>query len=225
MTEATSGEGPATLALVIRVGLTGGIGSGKSTVGGRLRERGAVVVDADQLARAAVCPGSEALRRVVARFGDGILAPDGQLDRRALGRVVFDDPEARRALEQIIHPEVARLAAQAAEDALASGAPLFVYDVPLLFENDLSGQFDCVVVVYARLETRRRRLLDRDPLSEAELDARIRSQLPLEDKAARADHVIDNDGPLADTLAAVDALFDHLMAAATPAEPDAESRR
>lgn len=196
---------------MLRIGLTGGIGSGKSTVARRLAERGLAVVDADQLARRAVAPGSPGLARVVEAFGPEILSPDGDLDRRALGRVVFEQPERRAALEAIVHPEVARLAAEASEQARAAGARAFVYDVPLLYENGLEEQFERVVVVGASLPTRRARIAARDGLSEAEIEARIASQMPLETKLERADHVIDNDGALDATLRAVDRLIEQLL--------------
>ncbi len=189
------------------IGLTGGIGSGKSSVAAMLRELGATVIDADLLAREAVAPGSPALQAIVARFGPEALTPSGELDRRALGRRVFADEEARRALNAIVHPEVAALAAQQMSDALASGAPLVVYDVPLLYENGLEQSLPEVVVVWARPETQRSRIARRDQLSPEEIEARLAAQLPLADKAARADRVIDNDGDLEATRAQVRALY------------------
>ncbi len=189
------------------IGLTGGIGSGKSSVAAMLRELGATVIDADQLAREAVAPGTPALQAIVARFGPETLTPSGELDRRALGRRVFADEEARRALNAIVHPEVAALAAQRMSDALASGAPLVVYDVPLLYENGLEQSLPEVVVVWARPETQRSRIARRDRLSPEEIEARLAAQLPLADKVARADRVIDNDGDLEATRAQVRALY------------------
>lgn len=192
------------------IGLTGGIGSGKSTVARRLAARGATVIDADQLARDAVAVDSPGLAAVVERFGPDVLQPDGALDRRAVGRIVFTDEAARRDLERIVHPEVARLAQSRIAAALEAGAPLVVYDVPLLYENGLDRLLPEVVVVTVDPETQRARIRGRDDLTEQEIEDRIASQMPLADKAERADHVIDNRGPLAATEALVDRLYDQL---------------
>ena len=189
------------------VGLTGGIGSGKSTVARMLADRGAVVIDADRLARAAVAPGTPGLAAVVERFGDAYLTADGALDRRALGRRVFGDPEALAALNGIVHPEVARLQQAELATAKAQGARLVVYDVPLLFENSLDKVYRPVIVVAADPEVQRSRIRARDPLTDEEIDARIAAQMPLEQKVARADYVVDNNGDLAATERQVDALF------------------
>jgi dephospho-CoA kinase len=198
------------------LGLTGGIGSGKSTVAARLAELGARVVDADALAREAVAPGAPALDAIRRRFGDGVLGPDGGLDRRALGRVVFEDPEARRDLEAIVHPRVAELAAARIEAARAEGAPLAVYDVPLLYESGLDRSLPEVCVVWASWPARKARIAARDDLDEDEIEARMRAQMPLEDKRARADHVIDNDGDRAACRRQVDALYATLTKEAPP---------
>ena len=189
------------------VGLTGGIGSGKSTVAARFATRGASVVDADALAREVVAPGSPGLREVARRFGSAVLTEEGALDRRALGRRVFADDQDRRDLEEIIHPRVADLAEQAFAKAQAEGALLAVYDVPLLYENGLEEKFSEVIVVWASVATRRARLAGRDPLTEEETEQRLASQIPLEDKVKRARYVIDNDGPLNETYQAVDRLY------------------
>ena len=190
--------------------MTGNIGSGKSTVSRHLAELGATVVDADQLAREAVAPGSEGLARIVDRFGPEVLDPEGALDRRALGRRVFEDPEALRALEAIVHPVVSELFEARVAEARARGARIFVYDVPLLFERGLESKLDLVVVVWAEPATRRTRVAARDGLSAEEIDARIASQMPLEAKVERADHVIDNDGSPEATQAATAQLFSRL---------------
>ena len=187
------------------VGLTGGIGSGKSTVARLLAEHGAAIIDADQLAREAVAPGSPALAQLVARFGQGVLTADGALDRPRHGALVFGDDEARRALNAIVHPEVARLAAQRIQDLIAAGAPLVVYDVPLLYENALEKVLPEVIVVDAPLDVRCARIAARDGLDSPAIAARIAAQLPLEEKVRRADHVIDNGGTLEATRAAVEA--------------------
>ncbi len=176
------------------VGLTGGIASGKSTFAAALRARGVPVVDADALARAAVAPGTAALAEIARTFGPGVLGPDGALDRKRMAALVFSDPDARRRLEAITHPAVR--AAMAAETArlAAAGHPLAFYDTPLLYEVGLDRLLDSVVVVWAPPAAQRARLAARDGLSAAEADARIAAQLPIEEKAARADFVVENAG-------------------------------
>lgn len=193
------------------VGLTGGIGSGKSTVARFFEARGAAVIDADRLAREAVLPGTPGFAAVVARFGPGVLGPEGDLDRAALGRIVFGDEEARRALNAIVHPEVARLAAERMATLSAAGQALIVYDVPLLFENGLERWLPETIVVSVPEEIQRARVSARDGLRPDEIEARLRAQLPLAQKAARATYVIDNSGTLADTEASVDALWKNLI--------------
>jgi dephospho-CoA kinase len=187
------------------VGLTGGIGSGKSAVAARLGMNGAVVIDADKLAREVVEPGTDGLAEVVAAFGDGVLNHDGGLDRPALARVVFGDPDGRRRLEAIIHPRVrartAEIAAAAPDDAVV------VNDVPLLVEAGLAGGFTLVVVVLAASSTRIDRLVHARGLSEADARARIAAQATDEQRRAVADIVIENDGTLAELNAKVDALW------------------
>jgi dephospho-CoA kinase len=176
---------------VIKVGLTGGIGSGKSEVARLLAEHGAVVIDADALAREAVAPGTSGLAAVVEEFGADVLAPDGSLDRAKLGAVVFADAAQRAKLEAIVHPYVgqrsAELMADAAEDAVV------VYDVPLLAEKQLQDGFDVVVVVDVSAETQVRRLAATRGMPEAEVRARIAAQASREERIAVADVVIDND--------------------------------
>jgi dephospho-CoA kinase len=197
---------------MLMVGLTGGIGAGKSAVATRLAELGAVVIDADQLARAVVAPGTEGLAEVVATFGAGVLDADGALDRPALGRLVFGDEEARRRLESIIHPRVrartAELAGSAAPDAIV------VNDVPLLVESGLAGGFDVVIVVLAD-ETERVKRLARDRgMSEAEARSRMAAQASDEQRRAVADVVLTNDGTLEQLREQVDALwYDRLLPA------------
>src|SRR5690348_2971742 len=174
------------------VGLTGGIGAGKSAVARRLAEHGAIVIDSDRLAREVVAAGTEGLAEVVAAFGPAVLAPDGGLDRPALGRLVFADEGARRRLEGIIHP---RVRARAAE--LAAAAPpdaVLVNDVPLLVEAGLANGFDLVVVVLAGEATRVARLVRDRGLSEAEARSRIAAQATDEQRRAVAHVVLTNDG-------------------------------
>lgn len=184
------------------VGLTGGIGSGKSAVAARLAELGAVVIDSDRLAREVVAPGTDGLAEVVARFGPQVLAADGALDRPALGKVVFGDEAARRDLESIIHP---RVRARAAELAMAAPPDaVVVNDVPLLIEAGLADQYELVVVVFADEATRLARLVRDRGMTEAEARARIAAQATDEQRRAVADVSIVNDGTLDELRAAVD---------------------
>jgi dephospho-CoA kinase len=177
------------------VGLTGGIASGKSTFAARLRERGAAVVDADALARQVVQPGAPALAEIARAFGPAVLLPDGALDRRRLAALVFSEPAARRRLEAITHPAVREAMGAEVRGLAQAGHALAFYDVPLLYEVGLEGELDAVVVVWAPREAQLERLSRRDGLSPAEAEARLAAQLPLDEKAARADFLVANDGP------------------------------
>jgi len=194
---------------VLKVGLTGGIGSGKSEVSARLRAHGAMIIDADRIAREVVEPGTPGLAAVAAEFGEEILRPDGSLDREKLASIVFSDADRRAALNAIVHPlvgeRVAELMEAAPEDAVV------VYDVPLLVENDLAGMYDVVVVVDAPVETQIRRLVERRGMTEEEARARIAAQATREQRRALAHHVIDNSGSLDELHAQVDALWDELV--------------
>ena len=176
---------------MLRIGLTGGIGSGKSTVSALLAERGAVIVDADRIAREVVEPGTPGLAAVVKAFGDGVLAADGSLDRPALAAIVFADPEARRRLDAIVHPLVRGRAVE-----LAAAAPpdaVLVNDVPLLVETGQAGSYDLVLVVEADIETRVARLVQRG-LTAQDARARMAAQATDEQRRAVADVVLDNSG-------------------------------
>lgn len=181
----------------IVIGLTGGIASGKSAVAARLRQRGAPVIDADQLARQVVEPGQPALADIVARFGADVLTADGQLDRKKLGAIVFADPQARRDLERITHPRIAAAGQAAIASAAAAGAPVVFYEAPLLVENGLHRAMNALVVVAVPAEVQVTRLRARDRSTEEEARARIAAQLPLEQKLAVATWVIDNGGDAA----------------------------
>lgn len=183
---------------MLKVALTGNIASGKSSVAEAWRGEGARVVESDELARRAVAPGTEALRRIAERWGPGVLLPSGELDRAALRDVVFRDAEERRALEEIVHPEVERLRADAFEAAARDGADLVVADIPLLFEVGLEDAFDVVVLVDAPESVRLARLLADRGLPEEEAQRMIDAQLPTERKRAAADIVIDNTGTKAE---------------------------
>lgn len=180
------------------VGLTGGIATGKSTFSEALRARGVPVVDADALARAAVAPGAPALAEIARAFGTAVLAPDGGLDRKRMAALVFADPDARRRLEAITHPAVRRAMAEETARLAAAGHDLAFYDTPLLFEVGLDRTLDCVVVVWAPPAVQRARLGTRDGLGPAEADARLAAQLPIDEKAARADFVVENVGAVAE---------------------------
>jgi len=190
---------------VLTVGLTGGIGAGKSEVTRMLADLGAIVVDADHLAREALAPGSAGLAQVVDSFGAGVLADDGQLDRARLADLVFQDDGARRRLEEIVHPIVASRAG----DLLAAAPPgsVVVHDVPLLVEKDLAGGYDLVVVVEAPEELRLRRVVASRGLSPDAVRARMAAQASPESRLAVADVVIDNSGSLEDLQAQVGELW------------------
>jgi dephospho-CoA kinase len=192
----------------MRVGLTGGVASGKSTVGRILTELGAVLIDADALARGVVAPGTEGLALVVEEFGPEILAPDGSLDRAALGARIFADVEARRSLEAIIHPRVRRRAAE-----VEAGAPpgsLVVHDIPLLVETGQQADFDAVLVVDVPTSVQRQRMRDLRGLSAADADARLAAQATREDRLAVATYVVDNSGTPEDLRHQVTEVFEAL---------------
>lgn len=193
---------------MLRVGLTGGIASGKSTVANELARRGAVIIDADELAREVVEPGTPGLAAVVRRFGEGVLR-DERLDRAALARIVFADPQARRDLEKIIHPEVRRRAAER-EGALPHTA-VVVHVIPLLVETGRESDFDLCVVVDVDRQTQLARLMARGPMSREEAESRIAAQATRELRLAAADIVIPNVGTLTELTKQVDDLWSDLI--------------
>jgi len=184
----------------MNIGLTGGIACGKSTVSAMLVRRGAALVDADRIAREVVEPGSPVLSRVALRFGQAVLLPDGALDRKALGRLVFGDEAARKDLEALLHPPIRALMRERME-AFEREQPrrLVVVDVPLLYESGLAAMFEEVLLVYAPREVQLARLIGRDGLDATEAAKRLEAQLPIEAKRALADCVIDNSGTLEET--------------------------
>jgi dephospho-CoA kinase len=190
---------------MLRVGLSGGIGSGKSTVAARLRKLGAVVIDADQLAREVVEPGTPGLAQVVQAFGSQILAADGSLDRAALGRIVFRDDDDRRELSGILHPLIGQrtgeLMAAAGEDAIV------VHDVPLLVEGKLAPAYHLVVIVWAPEALRVQRLVESRGMDEDDAWSRVRAQASDEERRAVADVWIDNSGTPEETIAQADACW------------------
>ncbi|MEX0984417.1 MAG: dephospho-CoA kinase [Actinomycetota bacterium] len=191
------------------IGLTGGIGSGKSTVAEFLRARGAVVLDADAFAREAVAPGTEALDRVVERFGPQIVDADGALDRRGLAAVVFADPQALGDLEAIVHPEVRRAIDEGIQANIDSDRIVVLVN-PLLIEMGTHRDCDTVVVVSVGEKTQIERAKGRG-LSEDDVRARIGAQLPLEERAAQADVLLDNEGSLQELEDQVDRLWARLV--------------
>ncbi len=197
-----------------RVGLTGGIGAGKSTVARLFAAHGAVVVDADALAREVVAPGTPGLAEIVDTFGSGVLRPDGALDRAGLGRIVFADEAALRKLEAITHPKISAESARLIEAAERDGAPVLIHDIPLLVENGLPQTFDDVVVVEAPDDIRIARLEHRG-LSRAEAVERMKAQATNEQRRAAATYLIDNAGSLRELRQRVDAVWEALTASAS----------
>jgi len=192
----------------MRVGLTGGIATGKSTVSRMLRQRGAAIVDADQAARAVVMPGSEGIRKVREAFGDQVIAADGNLDRAALRNIVFQDEAARNKLNGILHPLIIEhMEEEVARYQQAEEERPVILDVPLLIEENLTELAELVVVVYLPEDLQLKRLMERDGISAAEARRRVGAQMPIEEKQPFADVLLDNTGSLADTERQVDALW------------------
>lgn len=180
------------------VGLTGGIASGKSTVAKILQSLGAAIVNADDLAREVVEPGHEAWKEIVASFGADILQSDQTLDRQKLRTLIFNQPEARKRLESIIHPRVRALAEERIRQYAAAGHPVVIYEVPLLFEGNLQEWLRPVILVACDVETQTARLQKRDHLTAADAEKHIAAQMSLKDKRRLADYVIENSGSLED---------------------------
>ena len=193
-----------------RVALTGGIATGKSHVRAEFERLGIPTIDADKRAREAVAAGSPGLRAVISRFGRGVLDDTGALDRRKLGSIVFQDPVARRDLEDIIHPAV-RNAIDAWFESLGDSTPVAIADIPLLFETGRQGEFDVVIVTACDPLTQITRVMARDDVSEAEARARVAAQLPIEEKVRRANHVINTDGSFEETNQQVRSVYGVLV--------------
>jgi dephospho-CoA kinase len=210
--------------MTVMIGLSGGIGSGKSTVARLLAERGAEVIDADAIVHELQAPGTPLVREIAEAFGPGVLDEHGALDRAALGDIVFRDADARKRLNDLVHPKVGAEFARRVQAARAAGVQLLVLDIPLLFEGRRAGTgasasmpFDATVLVYASEETQIARQMARDGCSRDEAVRRIRAQMPLAEKRALADYVIENDGPLEETERQVEALWGWLVGG--PADP------
>jgi dephospho-CoA kinase len=204
---------------VLLVGLTGNIGSGKSTVAQLFSERGATIIDADVLSRRAVEVGTPAFRTIVERWGTSVLSADGAIDRSALRRVVFSDSQQLEHLNKIVHPAVERMRVALVEQARQRGDRVVVCDIPLLFEKKMTGKFDRIVLVDAPRPVRLERLVRERGLRETEAMDMIVAQMPAELKRARADFIIDND----DTLAALDRQVAEVWSSLQQASESAEA--
>jgi dephospho-CoA kinase len=201
---------------MIRVALTGGIATGKSYCAARLASKGVPVVDADQLAREVVRPGTPGLAAITKRFGAGVLRPDGALDRARLAATIFSDEAGRRDLEKIVHPAVYEAIQGWLRRAEITGAPLAVADIPLLYETGHDRDFDRVIVAACTPETQLARVIARNGFSPEEARQRIAAQMPIQEKVSRADHVIRTDGTFEDTDQQVDALLLSLAGSPPP---------
>jgi dephospho-CoA kinase len=190
---------------VVRVGLTGGVASGKSTVSSILARLGAVVIDADVLAREVVAPGTPGLAEIVEAFGPGVLTPGGELDRPAVGALVFADEEKRRVLEAIIHPRVRERGAEL--EAAAQDGAVVVHDIPLLAETGQADRFDAVIVVDVPVEVQLDRMIRLRGMTPADAEARIAAQASRGERLAVATHVVENTGTLDELEAVVSAVF------------------
>lgn len=194
------------------VGLTGGIACGKTTVAHMFAELGIPIIDADDLAREVVEPGTPGLARIVETFGEEVLDGQGRLDRKRVADIVFDDEEARKQLNAILHPLIGAAGAQQIAALQDHPAPYILYEAALLVETGSYQAFSRLIVVSASSQAQRRRLRERDGLTDEEADARIAAQWPLVDKVAVADHVVVNDGDRSDTRAQVAKVHDALVA-------------
>jgi dephospho-CoA kinase len=192
------------------VGLTGGIASGKSTVAEILARQGAAIINADVLAREVVEPGHQAWTEIVNAFGTAVLQPDRALDRQKLRAIIFDDPDARKKLESIIHPQVRALAEQRIREHAAAGYVVIIYEVPLLFEGNLQEWLRPVILVACDIDTQRKRLQSRDNLSAAQAQKHIDAQMSLAAKRRLADYVIENNGSLEDLERQVRAVLEKI---------------
>ena len=194
------------------IGLTGGIASGKSTVATILKQLGAAVINADELSREVVQPGKGAWKEIVETFGANVLQSDKTLDRKKLRTVVFDNPEARKQLEAIIHPKVRALAEEKIRELAAAGRSIIVYEVPLLFEGQLHHWLRPVILVACDINTQRQRLRDRDQLTNTEAQQHIDAQMSLEEKRLLADYVIENNGNIEELERQVKSVLESIAA-------------
>ena len=188
------------------IGLTGGAGSGKSTVAGMFHELGAAIVDADEAAHAVYAPGTDGFDAVVAAFGRDYVR-DGQVDRARLGSLVFNDADARARLNAIVHPRVRQWMADRTAEAAERGAEVVIHDVPLLFENGLQSLYSATVLAYARPATQLSRLTGERGVARERAESMLASQMPIDEKRSLADHIVDNDGSLAETRRQVEEVW------------------
>ncbi|HKA50395.1 MAG TPA: dephospho-CoA kinase [Candidatus Dormibacteraeota bacterium] len=189
------------------VGLTGGIATGKSTVSAMLRRLGATVIDADEATRAVQAPATEGLRRLAQEFGPTIVTADGELDRARLAEIAFNDPDARRRLNAIVHPLVREWMARRQQEAAERGDQIVVLDIPLLFESRGAGAFEDVLLVYAPEDLQIRRLVELRGMTTEQARARVAAQMPIEEKRKLATHVIENTGTMPQLQAQVDRVW------------------
>ena len=196
------------------LGITGGIASGKTTVAQAFQALGAVVVSADVLAREVVCPGTKVLQQITEYFGGLVLREDGTLNRQLMAEMVFNDDQARIALNGMTHPAIAALARTRLGEAKQGGAPLVIYDAPLLYEVGADREVDKVLVVRVDAEVQLTRLMARDGINRPQALARVAAQMPQEEKVARADFVVDNSGTAKETQGQVRSLMERLSPAA-----------
>lgn len=204
------------------VGLTGGIASGKSTVGRIFRDQGVSVICADDLARKVVEPGSPGLEEIEKAFGRGVLDAHGRLDRAAMAQIVFQDPRARNLLESIVHPAVVKEKERILKELENAGHDIAVVDVPLLYESSWKGNFDLIIVTYAPRKVQEQRLVLRDNMSHEEALARLDAQMDIEEKKRLADRVIDNTGDPEETRRQVENLLKELRIIARGKKLDEE---
>lgn len=195
---------------VLKVAVTGGAGSGKTSVCNRLKELGVKVISADEMAREAVAPGSEALTKIIRFFGEKVVLSDGTLNRKILRRMITDDDDARLTLERFLHNEITNLIQKNVVCAEKEGCRMVVIEAPLLFELDMKDRFDRVVVVIADKELRVKRLMERDQTSRDAAENLINVQMPDEEKIGRADYVVWNEGSMEKLVESVDVLFKNL---------------
>jgi dephospho-CoA kinase len=190
------------------IGLTGSIASGKSTVSNMLKEKGYPIVDADKIARQVVEPGTPVIKEIAEHFGDEVLNEDGSLNREKLGKRIFKSEEERKKLNSIIHPAIRNEMIRQKEQWISKGARTVILDIPLLFESKLQSFVEKIIVVSVTPEIQKQRLIARNELNEQEAADRINSQLPMVEKEAGADAVIDNNGTIEETKMQVETLLD-----------------
>lgn len=185
--------------MALVVGLTGGIASGKSTVSNLIREKGFTIIDADLEARMAVEVGEPAYNDIVSYFGEDILLDNNEINRARLGEIIFNNEEKRQKLNNIVHPDVRRRMFEKRQKAIENGEKLIILDIPLLFESKLTGMVDKVLLIFVDEETQLKRLMERNQFTKEEALSRVKSQMPLKDKVAISDAVIDNNGTIEET--------------------------